>query len=470
MIVAMLGMTMVAAQGVAAPATEAFIEARITGVDDARRVVSFEADPAIDLHPGDRFWIIDAERSVIPGLVFLTADGVGAGKLYPSDRTVDRVAIRSQSMRVLPQRSLQALRPKLPRGVTVRGQVTAVPPGHQTAWLDLGSDSGLTIGDSVIVERKGIPLARGEVVVCDSTTSLVSLERLVGNAVCDVGDRVELWPEPWQRKWGRLNSPVVDVRSSPEGRMVLLTGTAGDGLVGGKLVDLFRGWTYLGLARLIDVHGPFSRALLEGYAECGEPTSGDRAIARAAVSDQPVPLTAAVFRVERDYCLITAGEGDHVKKGERFVVRRPDPAYPGALYDVAELTVETVKIDHSGATIRHLVPDEPPVHDCDICERRMAGVPTWEPVGIVSRVNAPARTIWADVDSQVRIESGDVVRWLPLRQNGADERGSPEEWEPTFSGAVVVGRRPYEAGLYVPLGWGPIRHAPGARIEIAANE
>ena len=153
----------------------------------------------------------------------------------------------------------------------------------------------------------------------------------------------------------RLSSTVLDVEPSREGPVITIVGTAADGLVENRLVDIFRKGQFLGVAAIRQVHDPLSEALVMESATRSMPEVGDAVLVRLRPGQPPKPLTAVVFKVAGDYCLLAAGESDGVQPNEKFVVSGPVPGNPGAMREVAELTVETVKVDYAGARIRPLV-------------------------------------------------------------------------------------------------------------------
>lgn len=404
---------------------------------------------------GDRFWLFKDDSITGTGSVFLVGPTQSVGRLGFTGKGIGS----KQAAAVLVGGSLQSLRRKMSPDIAIRAQVARVPPARRTAWLSFGRRSGVKPGDPVVIRRFGLPISRGRLEIVDEEVSLAELQPLVGNTLPQVGDDAEIWPPPGVDLEVRLSSAVLDVTSSREGPVITFPGTAADGLTENRLVDIFRKGQYLGVAAVRQIYDPLSQALVMESATRSAPEIGDTVVVRLRPGYPPKPLTAVVFKVAGDYCLIAAGESDGVQPNERFVVRGPVPGAPESMREVAELTVEAVKVDYSGARIRPLIAESAPVRTWDMAERRTTRQKSqWVYAGRIDLSHAESRTLVISPDPEVDLSAGQVVRWTPPQADAGQ------------SGAAIIVYMGGDKGfLYVPPAWGDLAEAPGARIEILSD-
>lgn len=426
----------------------------VTGAEDynsERQLVTLGVGRDEGVSVGDRFWMFKQDNITGTGSVYLVSATRSVGRLSFTGKGLGG----RQSAVVLVSAALPGLRQRLSPGVAIRSTVARVPPARRTAWVGFGRRSGLRQGDPVLIRRLGIPISRGRLEIVDEEVSLAELQPLVGNALPEPGDEVEIWPPPGVGQEVRLSSTILEVATSREGPVITFVGTATDGLVDGRLVDIFRKGQYVGAAVVRQVYDPLSQALVMDSATRSTPEVGDTVLVRLAPGEPSRPLTAAVFKVAADYCLIAAGESDGVQLHEKFVVRGPIPGSPGALREVAELTVETVKVDYAGARIRPLVGDGTVVKAWDMAERRSSlRTQEWLYAGRIDLTHPESRTLVAVAEPEAALSAGQVVRWVPVQ--GGEARAG---------GAVVVYVGQDKLFLFVPPAWGNLEEAPGARIE-----
>ncbi|HRR83719.1 MAG TPA: hypothetical protein P5316_01800 [Phycisphaerae bacterium] len=424
--------------------------------DAERQLVTLGVGRDEGVGVGDHFWLFHQENITGTGTVYLVSGTQSVGRLAFTSRNVGA----KQSAVVLVGASLTALRPQVSSEVPIRSRVVRVPPARRTAWLDFGRRSGLQEGDPVVIRRFNLPIARGQLEIVEDEVSLAALHPLVGNALPEPGDDAEIWPPPGVDLQVRLKSTILDVERSSEGPVITFVGTAADGIVENRLVDIFRKEQFLGVAAVREVYEPLSRALVMEPATRGMPEVGDTALVRLRPGQPPKPLTAVVFKVAGDYCLIAAGESDGVQQNEKFVVRGPIPGGMGGMREIAELTIEAVKVDYSGARIRPLAADGVTVKAWDMAERRTIHERSeWIYAGRVDLTHTDSRTLVAGAEPDVALTGGQVVRWTPPQATGG---------QPGAAVVIYVGRD--KTFLFVPPCWGNLAEAPGARVEIPASE
>jgi hypothetical protein len=400
---------------------------------------------------GDRFWLFNQDSVSGTGVVYLVTDAQSVGRLTFTSKGV----AAKQPAAILRGQALTSLRVRMEPDVSIRGRVVRVPPARRTLWVDFGQRSGCRPGDPVVIRRYNVPIARGRLEIADEEVSLAEVRPLVGNAVPEPGDEAAVWPPSGIDDRVRFSSTVLDVSPGREGRMITIVGNAADGLVENRLVDLYRGDRYVGVAAIRQVSDPLSEASMIEPASRGVPEVGDTALVRLKPGDPPKPLTAVIFRVANDYCLLAAGESDGVQMNEKFIVHGPQPGDPEATREIAELTIRTVKVDYSGAYSRSLVADGAQVRVWDMAERRLSSPPP-EPraVGQIIQVHGDSRTLIAGIDPDSGLTGGQVVRWMP-----------PPASERQPGAGVIVYLLKDKAILYVPPAWGVLPEAQGSRVE-----
>jgi hypothetical protein len=421
-----------------------------------RSLVSLGVGRKDGLAVGDRFWLFSQGGISGTGVIFLVTEAQCVGRLTFTSKQL----AAKQPAAVLRAQALPSLRRAMDAEVCIRGRVLRVPPARRTAWLDFGRKSGLQQGDPVLVRRYKIPISRGRLEIVDEEVSLAELHPVVGNATPEPDDEAVIWPASGTDVRVRLNSTVLDVAPGREGRMITIVGTAEDGLVENRLVDLYREGRLIGVAAIRDVDNPISDAVLIDPASRGAPEVGDTALVRLRPGRPPRPLSAVIFRIANDYCLLAAGESDGVQVNEKFVVYGQQPGDPTATREVAELTVRTVKVDYSGAQIRPLVADGTQVKVWDMAERRLAvPVPKRAVVGQISQTHNDSRTLIASLDSGSGLTAGQLLYWVP-----------PQTAEHQPGAGVIVSLADGRAIIYVPPAWGSLPDAQGSRVEALLDQ
>lgn len=480
MLVATLPVVAAPAQDTAAPpSSSAVVTARVYDALKDQPVVGIDVGTRAGVAVDDTFFLIEDNEVVGRGRIFLVTDDKCSGRLdttftpstetaaarryEPSPSTAPASASAparlDQRVAILRRAAMPELCKRLPPGATVVGKLLDVAPDHMSASISITAASGVRPGDQMLISRLGIPISRGKIRHIDRDRAVTGLEPLVSNALPEPGDRVELWPAPADAQWGRLNSTVLAVRPKPpgsiEGDEIILPGTAADGLEVERLIDLYRGRRYVGLAKITALatpRSPLCKANTIEVACTTRPAEGDRAVVRASPYGPPGPITAAVFRIAGDYCLLAAGELDGIRQGERFLVRRQDDIDPTIFHDVAMLTVRKLEPVHCGAAVETLTSEVEGLRLWDLAERQLPGGEQWRTVGIVEAVDAASRTAVASVEPGCAGEAGDVIRWTPEKH---EEPG----------GAVVIHRDTDHMTLLVPPGWGDVAHLARARVD-----
>lgn len=447
----------IAAAATGEASAAAVTRAKVVGQRLDSAIVSIDVGRQADLAVGDRFWILDGTE-LLPGIMNFVADTVSAGRLAnsPVAKVEGRAAI------ILHQALLSVLRESLPSGMTVAGRVSRLPPGRETAWIDIGSTAGLKERDGILIRRAGIPVARGEILVLNEDAALTNLQPLVGNALPEKGDRAELWPAPGLPE-GAVNSAVLAVEPDPEGATVTFVGGLNAGSSEGRLADIRRNGQYIGVASVTAASpGVLTQARMIPSASLEQPKEGDEIVMRPPPGPPAPPLQCVIFRVEEDYCLIAAGEVDGVQRGERLsVCRREGATDAGKL--IAEITIDKVNVDYSGALIRSMDPAGARTEPWDIAERHEPPWLHWKVRGRVESTDAAARITTITCEENSEIGTGDIVGLISTASPG-------ENTGRLLGGGVVLSRDGRRAFAYVPPGWAEIQDLSNASIILSSTQ
>lgn len=435
------------------------LQTTISKYDGLKRMVSMPVGRREDIGVGDRCWVLRDGHIGGWGTIFFVTEAESVARLAGRTSGIET----GWSAVVIRESGLSSLRDQLPDLVTLAGELTRLPPSRKTAWLNLGHLAGLAMDDSLLIRRNGIPIAKGRVALLEDDIALTTLQPLVGNAIPQSHDHIELWPAPSLKKLGRINTTVLAVQPDPEGALITMAGSASDGIAVGRLVDIYRGDKYVGVASVTDLAAPLSTAQLIEAASPQAPQVGDRVLVRPGPTPPPRPLSAAVFRITSDqYCLVAAGESDGIKVGDKFVVRRSDSQVPPRLIDIAELTVRTVKVEHCGAEVKLLGDGRSPLMTWDFADRMDLPETRWGAIGVVTRVEADSRSALADVEARSGLVRGQVVRWVP----GNREESKEDRADHPYGAAIILEQLTDQAILYVPPGWGDVGGLDHASIEV----
>lgn len=233
----------------------------------------------------------------------------------------------------------------LPAGCTLSSRIDSKSPSGATAWLDCGSQDGFRVGDRLMVLRNEIPIARATVAEVRDKAGIASVVPLVSNVSCAVGDRVCVWPGPADLDGGHLETKVLFVRpmSGSDRIEVGFPADARDGAAVEQHWEVTRAGEYVDCVELVAIRGRFAIGL-QSIAFARTPVQvGDSIRLRPADQVKLGRMPLRVFRREGDYCLMNGGEDVGLEIGAKLAVVREGRT-------VAELEIDTVKMDYCGAT------------------------------------------------------------------------------------------------------------------------
>jgi hypothetical protein len=430
-----------------ARAQRGLVQGRVVGVAPSRDApVSVDMETTAGVAVGDAAAIVDGATPVASGYV------AGVSGSHADVRLTQRYAeVEADAACVVATASAVANgKTGMPTGTTVRGHVVRVGPGRRQAWINVGRASGLERGDTLWVRRGGFPIARAEVLTTEGNGSLVQCWHLVTNTLPTIGDAVALWPSPAARRNARPETIVMDVTPSSDGVTLTLAGSARDGFSVEQQIDLFDGSRYAGQAGVTATSDRLVLAeSLPAFATT-QPAVGMRAVARPPAERRAARLEARIFEIRGSYVLISAGQADGVRVGQRFAVIRDGKR-------LATLEVRAVKVDFAGAEIVAGAKGDAKgaaLRKWDRVARLPLPPPTVIEVGTTATEVGPEGWLLATLTTDEPIRIGAVVRV-------GDERATA---------ALVVRAAGPTVLLYVPPGWagGPV--PVGADVSLVRDE
>lgn len=417
-----------------------FAECKVIDHLKDRPVVMLQAGRNQGVAPGDRTVLLADGELAATARVFYVEPDLCAVRIGWRRSDLDSMNTAVVVSQTLPS----VCRIAMPRGTTVSASIDDVAPGHRTVWLDQGRNAGLRLGDGMMVGRAGATIARAEIVEVYRDYALARLTRLSPSASTRTGDRVRLWPTPAERRSGQVHLPVLLAEDNGDDQYVWLPGGAADGLNPDRRIELFRGDDYVATAILDQPGVSLSRArTVQAYCRQRVRT-GDQAVllGTAAAGSEAV---GRIFRIDKDYCLVSAGEDVGLERGQRLYVTRDGRP-------VATLAIQTVKETYCGAD---LVPagtgsaDRPRAWDRVFSQPpRRRTVRDLGTIGVITLCGQFASVVGRDAGRHV--EPGTLVS---IQQDGQ-----------TAAAGMVVCRSQSGIILYVPICWRDASLPVGAQV------
>lgn len=316
-----------------------FAPCKVLGWVDGEPVAMLDAGRTQGVSLDDRAVLVIDDEIVVEGRVFVLEPDRCAVEV--SGRSLNRRQARTAVVvsRMLPG----ACRIALPAGTTILAHIDRVAPGRRTGWLDEGRTSGLVLGDSLLVETPRGIIANVEVIEVYARQALVRLTPLKPKTVVRPGDLARLWPSPAERRSGQVELPIVAVTPHENEQYVWLPADVDGGVRMDRHIEIRRNGTYMATAIVDRLGTPLSRATtIEAYVRKAVRVGDQALLLIEPGSEGPI---GRIFRIDRDYVLISAGEDLGIARGQKlFVVR--DQAV------IATAIVRTVKATYAGATIQ----------------------------------------------------------------------------------------------------------------------
>jgi len=314
---------------------------KVKAIDHERRIVVFDAEKGSNVALDDQVLVCTARGEFAVGRVFVHDGGhlaINIGETAPMPAVGD-AAVR------VPNDVGELIRSWMPPGSTLTTRLDARSPSGATAWFDCGSRDGIRAGDRLLVMRNEIPIARATVAEARDRVSLASIVPLVSNVSCNVGDMACLWPGPSDLRTDTLETRVLFVKAVPQSDRieVWLPIEKRDGAAVGQHWEIRRAGEYVDCVEVVDLRGRFAIALQSAAFAASPIAVGDSAALRTGQHVAQGRISLRVFRRDGDYCLMNGGEDVGLEVGGHLAVVRDGRT-------VAELEIDTVKVDYCGAS------------------------------------------------------------------------------------------------------------------------
>lgn len=402
----------------------------VAAVDAARHIVSFNIAHGAGVELDDRVVFWDGDGRVTEARVFVRDEAHFAVRL---DARAEQPKAGAMATR-LPRDLAARMRSWLPPGATLWARLDAQSPTATTAWIDGGLLDGFRVGDRLLIVRNDIPIGRMIAARVQDTVALGTVVALAANVTPAPGDRVKLWPGPADRDVGRLESRILLVKpvAGTDRIEVWLPGDPLDGVEKGQHWEIRRDGQYVDCVEIVDFRGRFAVGLQSAAFARDAIRVGDAAVLRTAALVRTGRMPMRVFRREGNYCLMNAGEDAGLEVGGRLAVVRDGRT-------LAELEIDTVKMDYCGATVMKRV-ESPPAAGGPFGTTRPAQVV--EPAEWDTVVPVAAAGREAEPPPMGRVETVVNGELLIVRGEGKDAAVGP--------GVIVrLGTQPASTGIVV---------------------
>ncbi|MGE3182016.1 MAG: hypothetical protein AB7N71_10320 [Phycisphaerae bacterium] len=232
--------------------------------------------------------------------------------------------------------------------------ITAIAPGNQSVWLNVGRRNGVKVGDEWLLEL-GQPAARFETVFVDETRCAALVVPLVSDLPLSVNDSVALWPSPADRRAGKLQSAIAYIDRTETDTRFWVPLPSSAIVPEGTHVELARSGIVIALGILEKRSTPFSIirlvAEIPGSSESANsakspangPVIGDRVHFRTPADIRARDYAPRVFSRSGDKFLINAGEPESLKVGDTLKMFRNSQAVGVANVDRVQRTYATIR-------------------------------------------------------------------------------------------------------------------------------
>lgn len=214
-------------------------------------------------------------------------------------------------------------------------RISSVGPANKSAWLNIGSDHGVRVGDEWLVEF-GQPAARLVTTFVEAQRSSVTVQPLVADLPLRVGDAARLWPGPAARKSRGVQSAVSFVEATESGTRLWVPLPQSVSIKEETHAEIRRDGELVALAIVERVAVPFSylrvlavlreskehRRTKMARSEDAVVLVGDQVRLRGKQSAQRREFIPRVFDRSGNLHLINAGENDGVRAGDAGAIFR----------------------------------------------------------------------------------------------------------------------------------------------------
>lgn len=369
-------------------ADDAVTAARIAAISSQAPVAAIDVGADAGVRENDRVVILRDGDVVAAGLVnHLQADRCGLEFAPVGDRTPvvgDKVVVVRSSYSPKPSESCELILFKT-------ATVDRVLPAGDRLWIAGGERDGWRMGDSVLVRRGAAVLGWGMVANCYDRSALVTLDRMrEDGALPRRGDAIEAIGKVGRSD--RVRSRVAAVVATGDAPRMIVAGDSHTGFVLDDRVEIIRDGRYVSYGKVVGVD-PLLQIEANRAFQRTDPQEGDTVTLRGDVEGVE-PAVGRIFRVEKDYALITLGQVDQIENGQRLFILNHDGS-------TTSLKVRKLYAEHCGATL-----DGPAHENADAPERTLKN---WLPVSTFSGAAARREVPCAE---PIAGDAGKLPEWL----------------------------------------------------------
>jgi hypothetical protein len=404
-----------------AHAAESLVVGRVAAVSAQRPVVALNVGADDGVHENDRVVILRDDGVVAAGTInHLQTDRCGLRFTSIEGRTPrvgDKVIVIRTGISPKPSDSCELVLFK-------SAAVDRVMPEGDRLWMAGGERDGWRNGDPVLVRRGSAVMGWGAATKCYENSALVELHRTREDGILPIeGDTVEAIGR--FAGAGRVRSRVAAVVAAGGASRMFVAGDSRTGFGLDDRVEIIRNGQYISYAKVVGVD-PFLQIEATDAFQRSSPQEGD-AVVRRGDADGGHSAIGRIFRVEKDYALITLGQVDQIELGQRLFILNPDGS-------TTPLTVTKTYAEHCGAKL-----DAPNIQTNNSTDEALDDyLKEWKPVATFS--GAAARRVVSCAEPLAQVGS-DVSDWLATFE--------PEGYCLPKEGETVAGSRDGDAWLVI---------------------
>ncbi len=369
-------------------ADDAVAVGRIAVVSSQAPVAAINVGADAGVRENDRAVILRDGDVVATGLVnHLQTDRCGLEFTLTGDRTPivgDKVIVVRGVYAAKPSESCELILFKT-------ALVDRVLPAGDRLWIAGGERDGWRRGDSVLVRRGAAVLGWGMVANCYDRSALVTLDRTrEDGALPRRGDAIEAIGKVGRSD--RVRSRVAAIVATGDTPRMIVAGDSHSGFALDDRVEIIRDGCYVSYGKVVGVD-PLLQIEANRAFQRTDPQEGDTVTLRGDVEGVE-PAVGRIFRVEKDYALITLGQVDQIENDQRLFILNHDGS-------TTSLKVRKLYAEHCGATL-----DGPDNRDPDAKESTLQN---WMPVSTFSGAAARREVPCAEPLAE---DAGKLPDWL----------------------------------------------------------
>lgn len=316
-------------------AAESLVVGRIAAVSTQRSVVAVDLGADDGVRENERAVMLRDDSVVATGVVnHLQADRCGLSFVAidgAEPNVGDKVIVVRAGISTKPSESCEIV-------LFNTVAVDRVLPGGDRVWMAGGTRDGWRSNDPVVIRRGSAVMGWGRITNAYDDIALVVLSRTrEDGALPRRGDTVEAIGAILRSD--RVRSRVAAVVPADGNPRMIVAGDTRAGFALDDRVGIVRDGRYVSLAKVVGV-SPFIQIESVKAFQRSSPQEGDAVVLR----DDAESAIGRIFRVEKDYALVTLGQVDQIENGQRLFILNPDGS-------TTPLKVGKTYAEHCGAKL-----------------------------------------------------------------------------------------------------------------------